>query len=75
MGTILNNPAATLRHLEAERLAYLKLAVHWADLGQTMNCTYCKGKASGLDDAIALLGGERISLSIADYRERLAKEA
>lgn len=66
---ILKHPTAVLDKLQDARFYYICQAIHYKRRGDRDNQSYCQGKASGLNDAIIALGGESISMRIADYED------
>lgn len=67
MSNIINHPAYIMKWLCEARLNCMQGAARLAAKGDYGNRNYCQGKASGLNDAIVLMGGEGISLAVADY--------
>jgi hypothetical protein len=66
---ILKHPAAVIDGLQNARLHYICEAIRYKRRGDRDNQSYCQGKASGLNDAIVAMGGESISMRIADYED------
>jgi hypothetical protein len=66
---ILKHPATIIEKLQDARFHYICQAIHYKRRGDADNQSYCKGKASGLNDAIIAVGGDSISLRIEDYEE------
>ena len=64
---ILKHPATKLAELQEQRLHYICQAIYFKQRGDDGNMNWCKGKASGLNDAVMALGGEGISMRIEDY--------
>lgn len=69
---ILNHPATKLGQYQEQRLHYICQAIYFKRQGDAGNMNWCKGKASGLNDAVMALGGESISMRIEDYEEGVA---
>ncbi|MFO0906839.1 MAG: hypothetical protein U0835_00465 [Isosphaeraceae bacterium] len=71
---VLKHPAVTADEMMNRRLHYICEAIYFKRRGDRDNQSYCQGKASGLNDAIAMLGGESISMRLEDYEETVSGE-
>lgn len=70
---ILNHPAKKLVDLQNARFRCICEAIYYKRRGDRDNQSYCQGKASGLNEAIVMLGGDGISLRLEDYMDAASK--